>query len=312
MKLKIKALLSGLATYVPGYDYMHGTGGTDSARYCYAVWLRHLALANASGKITGVPRVVAELGPGDSIGIGIAALLSGAEKYFALDVVAYSDLAKNLAIFDELVRLFEQRAPIPGDDEFPSMKPELASYAFPDALLPPAALRAALDPARLREIRASIENVSGSGSRIVYRAPWTDPASIESASIDMIFSQAVLEHVDDLTGVYGAMRQWLKPDGFMTHQIDYRCHGKADTWNGHWTYSDAAWKLVVGRRPYLLNRQPHSEQVRQLRAGGFSVVRETVFPLPSQLTQSQLARRFRAISNDDLTTSGAFIVATPS
>jgi SAM-dependent methyltransferase len=312
MRLKIKALLSGLATYVPGYDYKHGTGGTDSARYCYAVWLRHLALANESGRLTGVPRVVAELGPGDSIGIGIAALLSGAEKYFALDVVAYSDLQKNLSIFDELVKLFEARAPIPGPDEFPSMKPELATYAFPDALLPAAKLGAALDPVRVRAIRASVEDVSSPDARIVYRAPWTDPATLEQGSIDMIFSQAVLEHVDDLTGVYDAMRRWLKPGGLMTHQIDYRCHGKADTWNGHWTYSDAAWKLVVGRRAYLLNRQPHSEQVRMLRAGGFSVVRETVFPLPSELTRRQLAPRFRALTNEDLTTSGAFIVATPS
>ena len=93
MLLTAKALLSGLATWLPGYPVMRRTGGTDSARYCYSVWLRHLVLLHASGRMRHrVPRVVAELGPGDSIGIGIAALLSGAEKYYAFDVVRYSDL----------------------------------------------------------------------------------------------------------------------------------------------------------------------------------------------------------------------------
>ncbi len=109
MKLRIKAILAGLATYVPGYDYLHATGGTDSARYCYSVWLRHLKLLHEAGALRGVPHTVAELGPGDSIGIGLAALLSGAERYYALDVVPYPDLKSNLAIFDELVRLFRER-----------------------------------------------------------------------------------------------------------------------------------------------------------------------------------------------------------
>ncbi len=66
-----------------------------------------------------------------------------------------------------------------------------------------------------------------------YFAPWNDPSVIQGHSIDLIYSQAVLEHVTDMTGVYEAMHRWLKPDGVMSHQIDYRCHGKADTWNGH-------------------------------------------------------------------------------
>ncbi len=95
MILKAKALLSGLASWLPGYDVARTTGGTDSARYCYSVWLRHLVLAASSGRLqAGVPRIVAELGPGDSVGIGIAALLSGAERYYALDLLPYSDLRR--------------------------------------------------------------------------------------------------------------------------------------------------------------------------------------------------------------------------
>jgi SAM-dependent methyltransferase len=312
MRLKAKAILSGLATYLPGYDYMRATGGTDSARYCYSVWLRHLILTREIGGRPSIPESVAELGPGDSIGIGLAALLSGVERYYALDVVRYSDLSSNLKIFDELLSLFGNREAVPAEDEFPSLNPKLDGYEFPVQLLDDAALERALHPARVADIRRSIEQADDKDSRISYRAPWADPSLIETDSVDLIYSQAVLEHVDDLPGVYSAMRRWLKPTGMLSHQIDYRCHGKADHWNGHWTYSDSVWKIVVGKRPYLLNRVPHSEHVRLLQENGFSVIGERLVRQPSALQARNLARRFRGISEQDLTTSGAFVLATPA
>src|SRR5437763_1374444 len=68
--LKIGQLLYGIATFIPGVAAVFGRGGgdTSSARYCYSVWLRHLVVAAANGfKVP--PRVVAELGPGDSLGL---------------------------------------------------------------------------------------------------------------------------------------------------------------------------------------------------------------------------------------------------
>lgn len=309
MKLKSKAVLSGLATYIPGYDYMRPTGGTGSARYCYSIWLRHLILGHANGLHASMPSVVAELGPGDSIGIGLAALLSGVQKYYALDLVRYTDLKNNLAIFDELVCLFKNRESVPGDQEFPLANPKLNCYEFPFQLLNEEALSAALDPKRVEAIRASIEHSDAEKSMITYKAPWADPKIIQDNSIDMIYSQAVLEHIDDLSGVYKAMHHWLKPTGVMSHQIDFKCHGKADTWNGHWTYSDIAWKVVVGQRPYLLNREPHSTHVRLLQENGFNIVCDAVVRSASVLRRGQLARRFRELSDEDLATSGAFILA---
>src|SRR5262249_52208311 len=174
MRLKVKALLSGLATYLPGYERVGMTGGTDTAEYCYSVWLRHLLHAQAAGASRAVPHTVAELGPGDSIGIGLAALLSGAEKYYALDVVRYSDLRTNLAIFDRLVQLFTHRAEIPDARIFPGLRPALERYDFPHEVLSEAYLARMLRPARVAEIRASIEHADTDGSRIVYHVPWND------------------------------------------------------------------------------------------------------------------------------------------
>ena len=309
MKLKFKALLAGLSTYIPGYRFIRPTGGTDSARYCYSIWLRHLVLASSERNLARTPRTVAELGPGDSIGIGLAALLSGADKYYALDIFRYTDLRKNLAIFDELVELFAKQAPIPGDDEFPLANPKIDDYTFPKHLLNDAWRQRALTSARIAEIRACIEGADSGNDMIVYYAPWNDQDVVREDSIDMIYSQAVLEHVDDLTNVYENMRRWLKPDGFMSHQIDFKSHGKADTWNGHWTYSDAAWRVVVGRQPYLLNREPRSTHLRHLESNGFQLLTEKTITAESVLERRNLARRFRDLSNEDLTTSGSYMLS---
>lgn len=309
MDLKIKALLSGMATYIPWYGGKRPTGGTDSARYCYSVWLRHLVLGMRCASAGSIPKVVAELGPGDSIGIGLAALLCGAEKYFALDLVRYSDLHRNLGIFDELVPMFANRAPIPDDAEFPLLYPKLDCYDFPAHLIGEGRLRETLARGRVAAIRSSIEHCDVEGSMVFYKAPWNAPDMIDDESVDLIFSQAVLEHIDDLEGVYAAMRKWLKPGGIMTHQIDFKCHGKANAWNGHWTYTDLLWRIIVGRRSYLLNRQPHSVHVNLIERCGFRILLDKTVRAASELRREQLSGRFRALSDEDLTTSGAFIVA---
>ena len=87
----LRHVVCGLLTYIPPIDkrLTNTTGGTSSARYCYSVWLRHLIRAGETGLSTQ-PKVVAELGPGDSLGIGLAALVSGSSLYYALDIVPYA------------------------------------------------------------------------------------------------------------------------------------------------------------------------------------------------------------------------------
>lgn len=308
--MKLSQLLYGAATFVPGVARVFGKGGgdTNSAEYCYSVWLRHLVMAFQGG-IDRWPAEVAELGPGDSLGIGLAALISGVDKYHAFDVVAHAASARNLAIFDQLIAMFEKQAAIPGDDQYPEVKPDLACYSFPHAVLTADRLRAALAPDRVRRMRDSIRNPNHPGSMIEYRAPWCDQGIIERSSIDMVFSQAVLEHVDDLESVYRTMGLWLKAGGLLSHQIDFRCHNTAREWNGHWKYSDLAWKVIKGKRSYLLNREPCSTHLKLLAAHGFSVVGDQFSRAESRIDRDELAPRFRHLTDDDLTISGAFIRA---
>lgn len=308
--MKWNPIITGVATFLPGVSKYHsrGTAGTDVARYCYAVWLRHLVMGKSHG-LDPYPLVVAELGPGDSLGIGIAAMISGCEKYFAFDIVEHANPKRNLKIFDELITLFRSRAHIPGEDEFPNLKPCLEDYRFPSDILDTSKLQQALQRSRIDRIREAIHTPGCTDSPIQYKVPWYDSNIVEKETIDMIYSQAVLEHVDDLVNTYRAMYSWLKPTGHISHQIDFKCHGTAKEWNGHWTYSDTMWKLIRGKRPYLLNREPHSTHIAILKEQGYRVICDKVMESKSVLTRAALAPRFRAISDDDLAISGAFIQA---
>jgi len=304
------AMAKGVATYIPVLNRLSGrhTGGTVSARYCYSVWLRHLTLAHSHG-LQAPPMVVAELGPGDSLGTGLAALLCGAERLYAFDVVAYADLRRNLAILDELVGLFLAREPIPGDREFPDVNPKLISYQFPQDLLPESRLMSTLETARVEAIRCALQNRGATDDRIEikYFVPWTSAQLIEPGTVDLVYSQAVLEHVTNLDETYDALWRWLKPGGLMSHQIDFRSHGLAREWNGHWGHSDRVWRVIKGRKPYLLNRQAHAAHLAKLQEHGFTMVFDQPVASEGGIPRARLTSRFRHYTDDDLRTSGALL-----
>ena len=307
-KLYFRAFCKGTLSLIPGlYRFIGGTGGTCSARYCYTVWMRHLILAVQHG-LPGVPEAVAELGPGDSIGTGLSALLSGANRYLALDVFPYPSDGRNLAIFDELVSLFESRAPLPGDEEFPRVYPKLQSYAFPHEIVTDERLAASLQPERLAKIRGCLSGAMADGA-IRYVAPWNDARTMERQSVDLIISQAVMEHVDDLEHTYRCLHDWLKPGGMLSQDIDFSCHGLSAKWSGHWGFSKLKLGLARGGRPWLLNRQPHSAHVALLGKYGFDIVHESKTPDPNGIARAQLHRDFAWLSDEDLTTRNCLLQA---
>ena len=312
MSIKLGSLVVGMATYVPGLRSLTGrkTGGTVSARYCYSVWLRHLSMLHASALPTKFETTV-ELGPGDSLGIGLAAILSGTERYLAVDAVRYADNSLNLQIFEELIALFRAQTPIPDDAEFPLVQPPLPSYAFPADVLTSARLDAALNPKRLELIRAFISNpatTARADAPLCYIAPW-EPGVIRDATVDLVLSQTVLEYPRDLAGIYAEMCRWLKRGGVMSHEIDFKSIGMTTEWNGHWSCSDAVWRLAAGRRRHRLNREPHSTHIALIEKMGCRIVRDERIIRPSGITRAQLAPRFRYLTDEDLITSSALIQA---
>ncbi len=309
--MSLKHIAFGISCYLPGvYNLVaRWVDPPMPARYGYAVWMRHLVRAHQHG-IAGIPHTVAEPGLGYSPGAGLAALLSGAERYVAVDVPGCEARLHNLKLFDELVALFEQRADIPDAAEFPRMQPALDAYAFPKDLLTEAHLARTLAADRVAALRQAVSQPDAPDSPLRRVCPLTDPEVLEPHSVDMIFSQAVLEHVDDLETVYRAFSLWLKPKGWMSHTIDFTCHNTSKVWNGHWTIGDGRWGLMRGGRPYLLNRQPHSAHLQLLRETDFKILLDQrLFNKKKSVARKDLTLRFEHLTDEDLKTQGAFILA---
>ena len=309
----MQRLLLGLAARVPGLDgriVNRGTGGTDRADYCYGVWLKHLTLLCASGH-EGLPATVAELGPGDSLGVGLAAVLSGVDTYRALDVKRFSNPARNERILDDLIGLFRSRAPRPTKG-WPDFDEHLDPRLFPSQVLDEERLTRSLSPERIEAVRAALrDGMSPDGTiSIRYVAPWEDTKDVERGSVDLILSHSVLAHVRDLAKTYDACSTWLAPSGWMSHQVDFKSHGLARKWNGAWSVgSEFYWDLIAGKRDCWINRAPVSVHLAALERAGFEphlVLKRT---REDGIGRAQLAKRWEALSTDDLTCAELFVQA---
>ncbi len=312
-KTTTTAVIKGLLSLTPAKAWMGGRegGGSNSARYCYSVWLRHFVLAARHGFLSE-PEIVAELGPGDSLGAGLAALLSGCKTYLAIDVVPFADKHKNLAMLDELAESFKKRSPVPDNREFPDLFPCLDDYSFPKDLLRKERLEAALTEERITLLRRNLQGERTQADSIPavrYIAPWNSTSLVEPNSVDFIFSQAVMEHADDLQVCYDAMYSWLKPGGMISHEIDFKSHGTSASWNGHLTYSDTVWRIIRGRRPYFLNRMTCSQHLQAMQESGFSIVSTTRHKKPACISLDSVCRSIGAITEEDITTASAHIIA---
>lgn len=310
-EMRVAPVVKGLLTFVPGLQGLlpsKNPGHTDSARYCYGVWMKHIAMLHAHG-LPRVPDTLAELGPGESVGVGLCALLSGAHHYVGLDVIAHSNPERNRIIFEQLLPLFRERAPRP-DKGWPDFDAHLDARLFPSGILSEAELQRALQPERIAAIRAALEHRRDTQNITVeYKAPWSDPRVVVDNSIDLVLSHSVLEHVVDLAGTYQALYRWLKPSGWMSHQIDLRSHGLSKRWNGFRTCSDPVWRLAVGGRAFMINRQPASVHLRLMKEAGFELVTQQKFLRKDGIRRDELARRWADITEEDLNCSGVYVIA---
>jgi hypothetical protein len=285
------------------------TGGSIKSRYCYSIWLRHLYFLTKHNN-NKIPFSVAELGPGDSLGVGISALLSGAEHYYALDVIKFWQPERNIQILNELLDLFNSKAGIPDNIEFPKVAPILEDYSFPDRILTEERLKTSLAPERITRIRKELgDPVNSTNTFVKFKIPWNNPDVINAKTIDFILSQAVMEHVDDLENAYCAMKCWLTDSGFISHTVDFASHGLTKRWNGHWTLSDFEWKIVRGGRIYAINRQPLSSHLKLLNDNNFTILKEEIHNNKNIFNRTHLSKSFQGLSEEDLNTTGVYFLA---
>lgn len=137
--------------------------------------------------------------------------------------------------------------------------------------------------------------------------------ALAADSVDLDFSQAVLEHVPlaEFGALAAALHRVQKRDGVGSHQVDFKDHLQNSLHNLR--FSERLWEKpwFAKRSGFYTNRLRVSAMTSAFEAAGFAVAvperhRWAETPLP----RSALAPAFRAASDDDLRTAGAVLVLT--
>lgn len=252
-------LKSGIKRFLKLERNSIGTGGSDDSRYCYTFLLRHLYYLNMNYGVNKLPDSILEIGPGDSIGSGILALLMGVNNYAAIDAVEHSNNERNLRILNDLYLLLLNTEYIPDNKEFPEVFPYLDDYKFPEFIKMNLPSKEEIG-LRKTEIEKALYNQSDL-IKINYISNWNIKELHLNEEFGLIYSQAVMEHIEDINSTYLFFYNWLKAGGYISHTIDYRSHGESDKWNGHWEINDILWKIILKGYGYCINRKPHSYHI---------------------------------------------------
>lgn len=123
----------------------------------------------------------------------------------------------------------------------------------------------AFDAARDAALRASVPAFAAAKAPTIHRvASFTE---IAAASVDILLSNSVLEHVRDLRTFLANCRRVLAPDGLMLHVVDYRDHFFKYPY-AFLMFRETTWKRWLD--PGDLPRWRLPDHLREFDAAGFS------------------------------------------
>lgn len=180
----------------------------------------------------------------------------------------------------------------------------------------------ALHPDCVERLRGVFSRPFGSpgerlGSLGIHLVLTPDIRQVEQAesSIDLIFSNGVLEHLPrrQLAAVFAVFRRWLKPTGVMSHRIgmadQFASFDRSITPFNFLRYSNKEWRWLDN--PIIpQNRLRHSDYLRLIEAAGFALVsEEKQSGSEADLRSVKIAREFESYKRDDLLVLESWLVA---
>jgi predicted SAM-dependent methyltransferase len=243
-------------------------GAMDSSGYAISVFQRHFERLTAAGLRPGF--VGLELGPGDSASSVLLARCFGATKTYLVDSGAFA--RTDMRIYKELAEECVRRGiDVPDDIDFSSF----------DAFL--------------KSCRA--EYLTG-GLRSLQ--------TISTASVDAIWSQAVLEHVraSEFLAMMREFRRVLASGGVASHRVDLKDH-LAGALN-NLRFSEPLWESsFFASSGFYTNRIRYSKMLSLFQEAGFapSVLHTDKWrKLPT--AQHSMAEPYRSMASDELLING--------
>jgi len=241
-------------------------GCMDASGYAIQVFHSHVEKAGFKDKLPG--KTVMEFGPGDSIASAIIAAAHGAR---AILVDAGCFVETDVVSYFELERVLSENG----------LNINLSGCRNVDEIL---------EHCNASYMTQGLESLR----------------KIEDSSVDLVFSQAVLEHVrrKDFQETMRECRRILRPGGVCSHRVDLGDHLGGGLNNLR--FSEMIWESgFFANSGFYTNRFRYSEMLDLFRQAGFQVrvtgVRRWE-ALPTQ--RNKLAKAFSALPDDELCISG--------
>lgn len=273
-KLAAKVVLSRIPVKygVWGRIGLFKHGAMEEPRYALAIFRKHFDRSGMAGAAGGFN--VLEIGPGDTLGTAVIARTLGATQCWLIDAGAFA--RPDVEPYRELVAaLRADGLSVDGLDGFTTR----------DELL--AACHATYLTDGVRSL-----------------------AGIPDASVDFIFSHAVLEHIArrDFARLVSEMRRILKPDHLASHMVDLKDH--LGGYLNNLRFSERVWESDFMRKSgFYTNRIRFREMLDQFQSAGFTceVVRTCTFS-KIRPARTRMAEPFRDLPDADLAVSDFEVV----
>jgi Methyltransferase domain len=216
------------------------------------------------------PFTCLELGPGDTLASALVMAALGAERTYLVDVGEFAD--RDLATYHGVAQTLRQRGFEP---------PEISKARN---------LEDVLDRCRavyLTEGVASLQRLT-------------------SASVDFIWSHAVLEHVRrwEFGDVVAELHRIARPGSLSSHVVDLEDHLSGSL--NSLRFTDQLWESnFFASSGFYTNRIRHRQMLEIFRRAGFTVVKDEPAHWDRLPVRRQaLASAFRSLPDEDLRVSG--------
>ena len=250
-------------------------GAMHHADYALCVFQEHFERSQIPA---GQGFAALELGPGDALSSAVIAAAHGATHTYLVDAGQFA--TSDLSVYRNTAHHLQARG-----------------------LTPPDLEKAHNVNAVLRICRASY------GTRGL-----ESMQEIPSASVDFIWSQAVLEHVrrHELLALMRETRRVIRDDGVCSHTVDLQddLGGALNNLRIPSRWWEAEW---MARSGFYTNRLRMSELVRIFESAGFivnvvAIMRWEAMPM----RRSALAQEFQGFDEEDLLVKGIRVILRPA
>ena len=246
-------------------------GAMDNYEYSIKTFNDHINYSELNENLS--KKVILEIGPGDSIATSFLAHSYGA-KSILVDSGKFveKDLSSYHSLLDKINSQNDSLSDISLESGFEELLTALHSQYLVDGL----------DSLKL----------------------------IDSSSVDLIFSQAVMEHIrkDEINDTINEFYRILKPGGVTSHRIDYKDHLNSSINNLR--FSGKIWESnLFANSGFYTNRIRHSEMIKLFSSSNLILIKEKTEEWSKvPLNRKKLNKAFKSLTEKDLLTKSSNIL----